>query len=180
MNKKLLIGTGFAAGFILLICGLYKWYMVQLDKVMQYCYKIKRYKFNTISLDKIDMTIDVLIRNKSAFDFDVYGYDMAVYINDIKIAKLKDQTNQHIVNNGLSLIKLNVNVLPKEVFKDAKKLGEIISWSLLDKEKVKITVDGTISAGSSFLKVRDLPIKITMTLKEIMTDDPNAEVCTVV
>ena len=180
MNKKVLIIVGVIAGFGLLGYGLFQWYRTQIDKVMQYCYKIKRYKIIQFDMNKILMTIDVLIRNKSAFDMDINGYDMSVYINDVKIAVLKDTLTQKVNNNSLSLITLNVDVIAKNLFTDLKKLGQLIVWSAMDKSKVIIKVQGNVSASSSFIKIKDLPINISMSLQEILTDDPNAEVCSVV
>lgn len=178
--KKLLIATGFLAGFTALGWGLSVWYKGQMSKVMQYCYKIKRYKITRLDTEKIQLAIDLLIRNNSAFSMDINGYDLSVYVNDIKIAILKDTITQTVRNNSLSLITLNVDVIAKNLFKDAKKLGQIILYAVVDRAKFIIKVEGNVSASSGFLKIKQLPINISMNLDEITTDSPDSEKCTVV
>lgn len=177
--KKLFIGIGLLGGIGTLGYGLYKYYMVQIAKAMNYCYKIKSYKINNFSMTNLSMNLGVLFRNQSEFDLDIYGYNITVYINDVKTAVLKSNSKTAIAHNDTTLINMQVDVNPQIIFSDTKKLAQIILWSVTDTSKIIIRIEGTLSAGASFITVKDLPLKISMSMKEIMTDDPNAEICTV-
>ena len=179
MSKKGLIVSGFIVGLGVLTYGLIKWYKYQIGQALNYCYKIKSYEIVKFDLNKILMNIKLLIRNRSDFDMDLYGYDIKVFINGINIAILKNNIAQKVNNNSLSLITLTVDAIPKNLFKNIQQLTELILYTATDRKKVIIKVEGTVSAGSSFIKVRDLPIDISMSLDDILKDDPNKEKCSI-
>ena len=169
-----IIGAGLAG------TGLFIYEKQQIAAAMNYCYKIKAYRLNKMTLSKISLSVDILIRNKSNFDLDIEGYDMTVYLNGTKLATIKSTKTQKITNNSLSQITVDVDVSPKGLFRNLTDIANIALLATTDKSKVIIKVDGIISAASSGIRAKDLPVTMSMTLAEITADDPNAEICTVV
>jgi LEA14-like dessication related protein len=178
--RKLLTITGILGGLGLLGFGMYQFFNEQINKAMNYCYKIKRYKFRQVTKDNIGMDIDVLIRNRSSFDLDVYGYNFNIFVNDRKVANVVNNTKQTINNNALSQVTVSVDFKPKDLFPTLNQALTLVYYATVEKSKFIIKVQGSVSAGSSFIKLKDLPVEITMNLQEITTDDPNKEVCSVV
>ena len=175
---KFAISIGILVGVGTLAYAGYTFFKTEMKKLMNWCYKIKSYKINAFDLQHIDMTLQLLFRNNSDFDLTIYGYNLNVYLNDTLITKLSNTISQTINNNSVTLLTLPVNVVLSGLM-DFGKIADLVTKYLTDTSKIIIKVEGTISAGVSGLQVKDLPFSMSMSLKEIMTDDPNAEKCTV-
>lgn len=179
MRKTLIVAIVFI-GIGLVGYGMYSFVTKEIEKATHYCYKIKRYKFRQLTKDNIGLDVDVLIRNRSAFDVDVYGYNFNVYVNNRKVANVVNKTKQTINNNALSQLTLSVDFKPKDLFPSLAEAALLVSYAMFNKEKFIIKVEGTVSAGSSGVQLKDLPLSITMNLAEITKDDPNKEICSVI
>ena len=164
-------------GFVALGAGLFMHFKEQIRLLKSYCYKIRNVVFKNVTQDKIDMSLQLAIRNQSDIDIDISKYQLDIFIDSVKIATITDSIKQKMKSKAVSNIALNVSMNPKQVFKNTNDLIAIVNKFLFDKNNLTIGIKGTLSAGSSFLSFANLPIDMTMTFAEISKDDPTAYKC---
>jgi len=178
MNKKtlLLIVIG---GLGALAFGVYFNLKKQLELALNYCYKIKSFKFNSLTKNNIDITIGLLLRNQSVFSVELENYFFNIYINGRFIASVQSNKKQLIQAEGVSPLVINLAFNPSTKF-STEEVAKLLIYGLVDRDKFKIKLDGYVSVNhAGIIKAKELPVELDYTLKELMTDDGQAETCKV-
>ena len=83
MKKVLLFGGIGLAGF-----SLYRYFKYQISQALNYDYKIKNFKYTNVDIpnNRIDVSLDVDLTNRSSFDVVVRSYDLAFSYRDVTFA----------------------------------------------------------------------------------------------
>jgi len=173
-TNKLLLTSGIA----ILGLGIAYWLYNQYTLFTKYCYKIKDIKFNAVGMNKTNITIFMLFRNFSSVKATVTELDMAISLNDKLISNVKNNITQTIEANSVSEIRFDIEFSAKELFKtnigDALKM---VADLTTNKENIVFKFVGTASIKIGLLNIRKLKINTSLSLKDILADDPNAFVC---
>lgn len=168
----LLVGLGITAiGFGV---KLYKQVMV----AMNYCFRISKIRINKINQDVFDVVLTIRFMNKSALEATVSRYNLDIYLNDKKIATVAQDVAYKIGKMAVSTIEVPVSVSLKTKFTLTEVINLAANYlSKSGQDKIKIRVAGTIDAKAYGVPVKNVDIDVTMSLKEMLEEDPNAPVC---
>ena len=182
-NKKSNSAKAFLlSGLAIALIGLGYWGFTQYQLLMKYCYKIKNIKFTKISYTNLGFKLDIAMRNFSNIKAVMGSIDIDVLINGIKITKIKSNKEMALKQNDVSILSFDVNVNPKDILTtDFVKMGSLIS-TLLDKNlsKVNVTIKGKVGIKVGFISLKSLSIDMTMSMADMLIDDPNAFVCDII
>src|ERR1035437_4855713 len=173
-NDKLM----FWGGVALAVVGLGAWGVYQYELALKYCYKIKSFNINDASLSNINATLSVAIRNFANIGISILSVDLDVYVNNIKLTNINSKESQKLDGNGVSIISFGIHVTPKEIAGlGIGQISTLIAALLGDKSKINVRIIGTVGVGLGVLTLKQLPLDMTMTVADMMADDPNAFVC---
>jgi len=166
------------SGVALAVIGLGFWGFNQYRLLTKYCYKIKSVKFTSISYTKLAFVLNISLRNFSNIKASITSVKLDIYFDDIKMTTINSNKETVLVQNGVSNLAFNVSVNPKSILTtDFVKLGGLINALIGDKSKVKVTMRGTAGIKVGLVDIKKLDIDMTMTMAEMLADNPNAFVC---
>lgn len=171
--------VAFGLGIGLTILGVGYWLYTQVGFLMKYCYKIKYVSFSNISYSNVDVALTLAFRNFSLIKSVIAEVDIDLSVNDIFLCKVYSKDKQELAKNGISDIKFNVKVSPKQMLSnDLSKIIKLTGF-LMDKnsEKVIIKVKGNVSINVLGMSLKKVSIDTSMSMKDILADDPNAFIC---
>jgi LEA14-like dessication related protein len=118
MKKVLLFGGLGLAGF-----GLYRYFKYQIGQALNYDYKIKSFKYENVDIpnNKIDVSLEIDLTNKSSFEVIVNSYDLKFTFKGVEFANSKSNNSFVVMPNTsfalkiagtLDLQKAKASVLP--------------------------------------------------------------------
>jgi LEA14-like dessication related protein len=118
MKKVLLFGGIALAGF-----SLYRYFKYQVKQALNYDYKIKNFKYTNVDIDnnKIDVSMEIDLTNRSEFEVIVRNYDLKFAFKGVDFASSKSNNSFVIMPNTsfplkiegtIDLAKAKVSVLP--------------------------------------------------------------------
>lgn len=173
-NKTILV-----VGLGVLTLGAIYWLYNQLSLAMKYCYKIKDFKINKLGLNDTNLTIFVAVKNFSSIQATVQKLDLDIFVNDILVSKvLNNDVATVIAANSVSNVKIDVQFSLKEILKtDMAKATQLLIDLTTNKDAVKITTKGVMALQVGAVNIKNINVDVTMTVKDILADDPNAFVC---
>ncbi len=149
----------------------------QFDKAMKYCYNynIKRSKVNKISQSLIDIDFAVDFKNNSDIDAQIDGYSFDVLLNDNKISEVKSSSKVNIKANAFTTIMIPIKIDLGGM--NGISLPNILTYLATDRSKIIIKIKGSVSGGALGIKLTNMPVELSMSLKEIMTPskEPSTE-----
>lgn len=169
------------SGFGLLAGGAYLYTKDQVKKLLNYCYRLRKFRVVKITKDNFMFTFELHIKNMSDTTVNIKGYDLDLYLQGKKTANIKSEADVLWRAKQIAIIPMTVDVNPEKAFS----LPEIISLVALfgiDKSKIEVTIKGKVSAGLGLLSLRNYPVEIKYSLKELLADnpeDPEMEQCKV-
>jgi LEA14-like dessication related protein len=166
-TKKILRWSGFIAGISMLSYGIYKYYMGQIEKAFQYCYKISNIKMRKLSKELISFDLFVKVLNRSNFDATVTHYNFDIIVQGKQVVNLKQENPFYVKANGVTEIDVLINFEPKIKYTLAEAIDLILKGTT-DKKNFIIEVKGSMGANIDFIKIKELPIDMKFTLEEIL------------
>lgn len=169
LRNGLIIG-GLAVATLSLIA----YFKRQYDLLYNACYAISGGIIHSLGLDKVKMTLFFKIVNESDITVEVSNMNFNIYVNGMFISKVVKEEPQTLYGKSDALIKVDFEFNPKDLLRAGLTNIEPI---LYDREKLKITTKGFFSAKAGIIKLKNFPFETSITLKEIMTPDPNAQRC---
>ena len=171
--------TALWVGLGLTALGIGYWLYTQVGFLMKYCYKIKYVSYSNLSYSNVDVAFTLAFRNFSMIKSEIQEVDVDLSVNDIFLCKVYSKKEQTLTRNGVSDLSFNVKVSPKTLL--SHDLPNIIKLTgvLMEKnsDKVLIKTKGTVSVKVFCVDIKKVKLDITMTIKDIMADDPNAFIC---
>ncbi len=162
----LLVGMGFIA-------------KKQFDKAMKYCYNynIKKSKVGKVSATALVIDFAIDFKNNSDISATLDGYKFDVLINNIKVGDVSSNKDTPLAANSMTTVMVPINVNPSALL--SKKLinADTVKNIISDKSKVIMTIKGVMSGGAVGLKIKDMPIEISMSLAEMLapSTEPTVE-----
>ncbi len=170
MNKKVL-NIAIITSVVLVFVGIGCYVYTNIKSALNYCYKVVNFSISNINKDGISLKVRLALLNNSEISATIEGYNFGVWINDIKIATIKESIKKQISPKVINYIDIPVTINPKEFGSGLyEKVLNVLSTYLLNKDKVIVKVEGSFSANVVLWSVRDYPISISMSVKEIMTN----------
>lgn len=146
MKKVLLFGGIGLAGF-----GLYRYFKYQVDLALNYDYKIKNFKILGYDKDKINVSIEIEIKNNSSFEILIKEYDLKLSFKGKNFANTKVTTPFAVLPNSSFILKTTGEINVQE-----SKIAVLpFIQDILARRPINVEVEG-------FVKVKFLGIDYTM------------------
>lgn len=177
-KRKNIIGLGIATSIILLIAGVGYYVFANVSNALNYCYRIVGFKVKNISSKSIDFALNLAFYNPSELSANIESYDLQVFVNDIKLANIRQNVAKTIKPNNITYVDIPVSIVPSEMGDNLflKALG-VISKYTSDRSGVVITISGNYTVKVGFIRFSNRPISISMSLKEIEEPSTNSDIC---
>jgi len=135
MKKGLIFGGIALAGL-----GFYRYFKYQVDMALNYDYKIKNFKVIKVGTTDVTAEIEVEITNNSAFQVQVYGYDLKLFFKGQNFANaVSNETFIVYPNNSFTLKTTGVINLTQ-----AKLSVLPFVQDVLAKKPINVEVTGTV------------------------------------
>ena len=161
MDKKYLI-----AGAIGLVTITGAFAYLQYKRLMNYVIKVGKITINKISLNNIDFNLILNFYNKIDISFDIKNQMYDIYLNNVFIAKVQNQSTNKINAKSVSQIGLNIKFDPS---KAVKKLG-VGTLDLLSKpDKIMLKVDIKLKVKLYMFTI-NLPFVFESSLKDLTAE----------
>lgn len=174
MKKQTVVGIVILTMGAILI-GSIIYFKNQIDKAINYCYKLRAVRFIKLQKDNIIFEIDILINNRSEFDIQINSYELGVYIDNIFITTIKSKNVTQIISpQSKNIVTAVVDFKPDDLSPD--QVGQIITKAIFNRDKLSFRVSGKLAfLFGGLIEMKEFPIEISMTMKEIMEDSPESE-----
>jgi len=99
--KKALLFSGLAlAGF-----GMYRYFKYQIDKALNYDYKIKDFKIDKIEGSDVNISTAVEIKNRSSFKIKIKEYDLQLAYKGVNFANTRSSAQMDILPESAFILK---------------------------------------------------------------------------
>lgn len=173
MNKGLrngLIIGGISLAFISLIA----YFKKQLNLLKNACFTISGGVIHTLGLDNVKITLFFKVVNESDLTIEISNLNFDIYVNKLFVTKIKKTDKQTLYSKSSTVIKLDFEFNPKDLLRAGL---SNIAPIIYDKEKLVIGIKGFFSAKSGVLSLKEVPFEEEITLKELLTPNPNAKKC---
>ncbi len=171
---KVVIVTSMIVGGAGIIYAFYNYVKKQLQQAMSFCYKFSSVKIAKAEKESFIILLTIKIRNQSDIRALLDNYSFEVFINNKFITVINSVTSVDLLANAVSEIPVKIEFNPSKLFNLADVLV-LIATALTNKKNFIIRLKGKITASVNFIKIKDLPIDMAMSLEEIMKPaDPNA------
>jgi len=166
---KMVVGITLALGGVTLI----NYFAQQIKKLKDSCYKligIRNLKMK--GGDDLSMTIIVSFENKSDLTVELIKQEYDVSINDKYVATFKSPLDIKVKAHEKTPIEIDIKISPKQLLVAGLTNLEGL---LFDKSKLRVGLDGKITAKAGIMIVKDMPFKAQWTLAELLTPLPEKE-----
>lgn len=152
----------------------------QIDLMMDFCYKISGFKINSFREDNISISLFLKITNQSKEAIVIEKYNFDILINGHKIGVVKNDTSQIWKAQSTSTIMANINSDLSKLNIPLLYILNMINYYIGDQSKLIFTFNGKLSVKIfGFIPVRNYPLNIVYSLKELMANEETPTTCTV-
>jgi len=154
---------------------LYFWVKQNVEKLLDYCYKINGIKINEISKSKINLDLFLIFKNLSKFKYKIKNVNGKLYIENEFITEFEIKSNDYIEPQKQKDILININADFSGIKLDLNKISsllKIVSKYLKDKDNLLISFDLKIEIDI-FGNTIYIPIYMPYTIKEMMENKPS-------
>jgi len=141
-----------------------------IKKAMDFGLKIQSLKLNSYDTSTINITLIAKITNDSNILAHIKSYDFDLFVKDKKVADINSSTPATIKPKSSLLIDIPVSI-KTETFKKYSDYMSIISaftTSIANSQETYIELKGSLSGEFSKINIKEIPIDIKYTLKEII------------
>lgn len=173
MNKGLRNGL-IIGSLSLALISIIVYFKKQYDLLLNACYTISGGIIHTLGLDNVRITLFFKIVNESDLTITVSDMNFDIFVNNMFVTKIKKSEKQTLYSKSEAVIKLEFEFNPKDLLRAGLSSIQPI---LQDQEKLVITTKGYFSAKAGILNLKKVPFEENITLKELLTPDPNAKKC---
>lgn len=163
IGKKILI-------IVLILIGLSAGFLYwQYNKLMNYTYKIKKFKILNFTKDRINLTMQLSLLNTSIFTINITDYNFKIYINDKHVGEVISGTPFVLNSNAETLVPINLDINPKKSF-SLSEIIQLVSYYVSDKSKIIFNFKGNAIVKKFGLQI-SIPLDLPYTLKELLEDE---------
>lgn len=162
--------TVIVASAIVIFAGLYAYFRREFTKLKNACWFISGGVINSIGADKVNLTVFMKITNKSDLFMTIEKMDLNVYINNLFVSNFKKADRQRIEAHQSNIVQIDISFNPSDLLKAGVKN---ISTILTNPDKIVISVKGDLNVEMGLVKLNKFDVSTSMTLKEMMSPDPN-------
>lgn len=171
-KKAIIIGT-MLIGIAGIGYAFYSYIKKQIQQAMSFCYKFSAINFLKLDKSEFIILLTIKIRNQSDIRLNLDSYSFDVFINGKYVTNIVSPSSIDLLANAVSEFPVKIIFNPSKLFNLADVVS-LISTALTDKKNFLIKLKGNISASVSFIRVKNLPIDMQMSLEEILAPaDPN-------
>lgn len=134
-STMLILGGVGVLGF-----GLYRYFKSQVNLALQYDYNIKNFNIISVENDKINVSVDFDITNKSNFEIILNSYDLQFYFKDVPFGSSVSTTPIKVLPNSIFTVKATGTIDANAVKVSALSLASDI-WT---RKPINIQLKGTM------------------------------------
>lgn len=138
------------------------WGYRQVKLLYAFAWKIKKITTGEISAEKVDVTLDVEMTNKSSISYELTGYSLDVYLDNTFISNVKSKFSQKVPSNGSSILKIVIQLSPKNFLKQENIVS--LLTSVINLKKTKLRIKGVVSANAGVVNATNIPIDFSDTI----------------
>jgi LEA14-like dessication related protein len=135
MKKALLFGGLALAGF-----GMYRYFKYQIDKALNYDYKIKDFKIDKIEGSDVTISTAVEIKNRSSFKIKVREYDLQLAFKGVNFANTRSSAEMEILPESAFILKTS-GVISLDKAKTA--VAPFVS-DIFNKKPINVEISGFV------------------------------------
>lgn len=171
-NKALKIILGSA--IVLTGVGIVAYFTRQAKLLAKSCYTMAGVIIQEISFNNVKFTLLLNVKNKSEIPFTVKNQRYKVYVNGLLVSEISQPEKTEIEGNSAKILKLDVEFNPQDLLRAGITNIEPL---LYDKNRLIIDLKGYMAIQSGLVTVNNYEVSEKMSLKELMTTDPDKEDC---
>lgn len=150
---------------------------VGINKLMQYCYNIVKYKLEGIDEKYVYLKFILAVKNKSDLEIGIKGYFIEIFINNTSVAILSSDKPKTLSGKKTSMLELPIKIDYKKVFGEVKSMEFLSTFTNKEYDKIFISMKGKFNGSFIRIPVK-LPIEIKTNLGEIIKQmDAPSEPC---
>ena len=148
--------------------GAYFYYRRQLELLEKIEYKVSGIEI--LQVAPLKLQIQTTLTNQSEFTFTIRGYDFDIYINDKKVAEVKNaKLDQKIKGlGGQSNINFITEVNKEELGIGTGGLGSLLSGVLDNLGQTDIRFKGNISVKRGLIEFSNYPVDFQYKLEDFL------------
>lgn len=176
-SKKTILAVSIIAGLTIVGIGIYRIAKEQFKLLQSYCWKIKDVIINNVSLDNVNLTTKLLLKNQSDLDVKIISYDLKVSVNNDEVAIVKSNIPQLWKANSVNEIVFDVDFNPRKVFADVNKIPKLVADLITSKESIMINTKGVVTVKHSFIKITNMPVDYSISLADLGKEDETLYKC---
>jgi len=162
MNRtgKIIIGSALALGVVTL--GIY--IFGEIKKLKEGCVRLLMVR--NLSFNKgINFTAILGFKNRSDLSLNLISQQYKVFVNDYHVADIKSPLEVTVKSHDETPISVDITIDPATTISAGlRNLGSLL---LNQKEKIIISLKGSVSAKAGVVNVKEIPVDLKWTLKEL-------------
>lgn len=117
------------------------------------------FKVEGFDFKEINLKIWLPIENPNDFQFNVKNVDLDIYVNDMKLGKVKKLEKVHIPGNSKDIYSIKLDVQIKELG-----ISAISAMTALKGRNVEVKLDGSVTV-SKFVIVKKVKVEVEESVK---------------
>ena len=171
IEKKHVVIAGLS---VISVAAAYAYY--QYTQLLQYIIGFKSVKVKKISETLVNLDLFLNFTNKADAGFTINSQDYDVYINDMFVSKVVNYSkvviNPKNVNDGVSVVAVNIKFNPREVL---KKLGKNPLDLISNPGAIRLRVPMKLKVSTKLFGINVNPsadYEYNTTIKELLTPTP--------
>ena len=167
---KIAIWTGIA----IFVTGAIYAIQREIKLLKSYCWKITHFTINDFTLKKLDIDLNVSIRNISNIDITIIGYSIKIDIDGRYIGNVVNNVPLYVPANDLTTTVINFNTNPYDVLDLQYILAEVKKFQT-DTNNIQFRMYGSATVQKG-IKI-SVPFDLTMSYADMQKTDPNLIAC---
>lgn len=160
MKKALLIFGGLS----LLGYGLYRYFKIQTNLLLDYQWKIAGFKVVRFSLTDISIDLSILFTSKADIEAKINKIYLDLFVEGKNVGFVSEVKSFIIPAKGSTTIPLFISINPQSIFKNLFD----VSLGIAKSKDLRFKLDGYANVKSGFISTT-LPIKYETTIKQYMS-----------
>ena len=160
MKKALLIFGGLS----LLGYGLYRYFKIQTNLLLDYKWKIAGFKVVRFSLTDISIDLSILFTSKADIEAKINKIYLDLFVEGKNVGFVSEVKSFIIPAKGSTTIPLFISINPQSIFKNLFD----VSLGIAKSKDLRFKLDGYANVKSGFISTT-LPIKYETTIKQYMS-----------